>query len=193
MSMMPQAAPKLNGSAGGLVGPTQAGMNSLMGGNSIPRGYRLGKIQQFSPEQVELFSQLFSHVGPQSYLSRLSRGEEGLPDEEQAWRDYQGSIGGLASRFSGMGTGLQKSSGFQNTMSQSAQDFALGLKSQRQQLQREALQELFGLSEALLGQRPSEQFLVQKSPKTPSFLKQLGLGAASGLSHAAGGIFGSFL
>jgi hypothetical protein len=175
----------MRAASGANVGPTSAG-------NIIPKGHRLAQIGQFSPQQMQLFSELFSHVSPQSYLSRLATGEEGA-DETSAWRDFQSALGGLSSRFSGMGTGAKQSSAFQNTLSQSASDFALALKNQRSDLQRNALKELFALSESLLGQRPSEQFLVQKQQKRPSFLQQLGLGAASGLSHAAGSAFGAFL
>lgn len=177
MSMLPQPSPSRSGPAGNMVGMTQAG-------NKIPKGYRLGQLQRFSPQQQQLFQDLFSHVGPQSYLQRLARGEEGA-DEEGAWRDYQTALGGLASRFSGMGMGGKRSSAFQNLGTQSAEDFASTLADRRQGLQREALQELFQLSNLLLSQQPTEHMLAPKPEKRPSFLKQLGLSLIPGVSSAA--------
>src|SRR5258708_12578853 len=92
----------------------------------IPSGYKAGTLQQFTPEQLQLFQQLFSHVGPESYLSRLSGGDEELFNqmEEPALRQFSQLQGGLASRFSGMGgLGARKSIGFQNTPTQFASDF----------------------------------------------------------------------
>lgn len=133
-------------------------------GNKIPKGYQQGQLQQFTPEQMNLFQGMFGHVGKDSYLGRLAAGDQGLFDEMEApaIRQFQGIQGGLASRFSGMGTGGRHSSGFQNTASQASSDFAQDLQSRRQGLQRQAIMDLMGLSNNLLGQRPNEQFLTEK-------------------------------
>lgn len=148
-------------------------MSSLFGGgNKVPSGYKAGRLQQFTPEQMQLFQSLFSHLGPDSYLSRLAGGDQGLFEEMErpALKQFSGLQGNLASRFSGMGMGARRSSGFQNTANQASSDFAQDLQSRRQQLQMQAIQELMGLSSNLLGQRPSENFLT---PKKPSFLEQI--------------------
>lgn len=158
----------------------------------IPSGYKKGMLQQFTPEQMELFQQLFGHVGPESYLSRLAGGDQSLFGEIEApalkqFNQLQGQIG---SRFSGMGTGATRSSGFQNTMNSAAQDFAGQLQSQRQSLQQQALQDLMGMSNQLLGQKPFETTLTEK-PKSgwESFLSSL----AGGLGKAGGSaLFGGF-
>ncbi len=61
------------------------------GGNSTgnfsdkrPHGYQKGSLQQFTPEQMQLFQQLFSNVGPESYLSKLAGGDESFFNEMEA-------------------------------------------------------------------------------------------------------------
>lgn len=152
-------------------------------------GYKVGQLQQYTPEQMDLFRSLFSHVGPDSYLSRLAGGDEGLfaEMEEPALRQFSGIQGGLASRFSGMGMGARRSSGFQNTSTQAGADFASDLQSRRQELQRQAIKDLMGMSSDLLGQRPYEQFLYEK--KKPFWQQLLG-GALPVAGAAIGGAFG---
>jgi hypothetical protein len=147
---------------------------SNMGGKTgdiIPKGYEKGQIQQFTPEMMELFKSLFSHVSPDSFLSRVSRGDQKTFDEMEApaLKQFSGLQGNLASRFSGMGIGGRHSSGFQNTANQAASDFSEQLQSRRMELQRQATGDLFNLSNTLLSQRPQEQFLTKKE----DFLSQL--------------------
>lgn len=139
-------------------------------------GYKTGQLQRFTPEQMELFRSMFSQVGPESYTGRLAAGDESLFQEMEApaLRQFSGLQGGLASRFSGMGMGARRSSGFQNTSNQAASDFAQELQSRRQGLQRQAIQDLMGMSSNLLSQQPYEQFLY---PKKKSFWEQI-LGGA---------------
>ena len=143
----------------------------------IPSGYKKGSLQQFTPEQMNLFQQMFGQVGPESYLSKLAGGDQSTFGEIEApaMRQFSGMQGNIASRFSGMGgLGARRSSGFQNTMNSAASNFAQDLQSQRQGLQRQAIMDLMGISNSLLGQRPQENFLVQKQQR------QSGLGGAIG-------------
>ncbi len=136
--------------------------------NKIPSGYTSGYIQQFSPEQMQLFQQLFSHTSPDSFTSRLAGGDQaGFAEmEAPALRQFSELQGGLASRFSGLGgpgaLSSRKSSGFQNSLNSAANNFAQDLASRRMGLQRQAIQDLMGMSGQLLGQRPQENFLVEK-------------------------------
>lgn len=150
------------------------------GGNKVPSGYKMGQMQQFTPEQMQLFQSLFGHVGPGSYLSRLASGDQGMFDEMEApaLRQFSGLQGNLASRFSGMGMGSRQSSGFQNTANQASSDFAQDLQSRRQDLQRQAISDLMGMSSNLLGQKPYQQFLYEK--KKPFWQQLLG-GLGEGL------------
>jgi hypothetical protein len=108
-------------------------------------GYKPAQMQQFTPDQMQLFQQMFGQVSPDSYLSKLAGGDESMFNqiEAPAMRQFQGLQGNIASRFSGMGSGgARRSSGFQNTMNQASSDFASDLQSQRMGLQRNAIKDL---------------------------------------------------
>ncbi len=163
-----------------------------MQGESIPKGFRAGQLQQFSPEQMKLFQSLFSHLGPDSFLSKLAGGDESFFEqmEAPAHRQFQGQLGQLASRFSGMGTGGRHSSGFQNTATSAASNFQQDLLANRQNLQRQAIHDLMGLSNQLLGQRPFQRDLFEKGQKQSSGLGGLiggGLGSVLGAFGGPGG------
>lgn len=178
----------LRGAAGSSIGNTQT-----MAGNKVPKGYQQGQLSQFTPEQHQLFSSLFSQVSPQSYLGKLAGGDQEAFGqlEAPALRQFNQLQGNIASRFSQ--GGARRSSGFQNTMNQASQDFASQLQSQRMGYQRQALQDLMSMSHELLGQRPYEQFLVQNAPKRPSFLSQLGTALGGGLGMTGGRLAGRLL
>jgi len=148
-------------------------------------GYRPAQLQQFTPEQMKLFQSMFSQIGPESFLSKLAGGDQSMFEqmEAPAMRQFQGMQGQMASRFSGMGSGARRSSGFQNTMNQASSDFAQQLQANRMGLQRQAIQDLMGMSSNLLQQRPYEQMLLKKQP---SFLKSLLSGGVNALGQAAG-------
>lgn len=149
-------------------------------------GYKSGQMQQFTPEQMQLFQQMFGHVGPGSFLSKLAGGDESMFKELEApaFRQFQGLQGDLASRFSGMGMGARRGSGFANTMNQATSDFAQDLQAQRLGIRNQAIQDLMNMSNQLLGQRPYEQFVMKKDP---SFLRQLAMGGMGILGDVAGG------
>ena len=167
----------------GMASP-MAGPNGKVG-NKVPKGYSSGQMQQYTPEQMKLFQQGLGNVGPQSYLSRLAGGDKDIFNqiEAPAMQQFSELQGGLASRFSGMGMGARKSSGFQNTMNQASSDFALKLQAQRNQLQNDAVMNLHNMSQQLLGNRPYQNFLVEKQQKEG--MDWMGLGAA-GLGAAGG-------
>lgn len=151
-------------------------------------GYDVNQLQQFSPEQMNLFQRMFSGVSPDSYTARLAQGDPGLFQEMEApaLRDFSELQGGMASRFSGMGSlGARRSSGFQNTMNQAASDFASTLASRRQELQRQAIMDLHNMSGNLLGQRPYEQFLTDKKK---SWWEKMFQGASAAAPFVGGGL-----
>lgn len=159
-------------------------------GSVIPKGYDQARINQFTPQQHQLYSDMFQHVDPQSFLSQIAGGDENAFSqmEAPALKQFAGIQGNIASRFSGLGLGGRKSSGFQNTMNQAGSDFASQLQSNRLGLMRQAQQDLFGLSNQLLNQRPYENMLVEKPKKWwEDALSGLG-GAVTG---AGAGYFGS--
>lgn len=168
----------------GLRGSTGSSLGQKLG------GYKVNQLQQFTPEQMQLFQSLFSHVSPESFTSKLAQGDEEIFNqiEQPALRQFGQLQGNLASRFSGLGgagsLGSRRSSGFQNTMNQASSDFLQDLQSRRQSLQRQALQDLMGMSRDLLSQQPYDQFIT---PKKPSFLESLLGILGSGLGQATGG------
>jgi hypothetical protein len=166
---------------------------SFGGKDKVPFGYQKGQLSQFTPEQMQLFQSAFGPTqqgltGGLEHLASLARG--GTPEmwqqlEAPAMRQFIGTQGQLASRFSGMGTGARRSSGFGLASSGAAQDLAERLQSQRLGLQQNAIQQLMGFSQQLLGQRPYERFLT-KSPWL-SLGEGLATGVGQGLGMAATG------
>lgn len=140
------------------------GATGARSGSKVPKGYGVGQIQQFTPEQMQLFQEMFGHVGKGSYLSRLAGGDQSLFEEMErpALQQFSGIQGNIASKYSGAGLGARRSSGFQNEMTSAGSEFAQGLQSRRQDLQRQAIMDLMGISSNLLGQRPQEKFLYEK-------------------------------
>lgn len=132
-----------------------------------PHGYSQFSMNQYTPQQQKLFGQQFNQVGQGSYLDRLAGGDESLYAEQEApaLRQFNELQGNMASRFSGQGMGARNSSGFQNSMNAASQDFAGQLQANRQNLRRQAILDLMGISDQLLGQRPVERGLVQKPAK----------------------------
>lgn len=163
----------------------------------IPKGYSKGSLQQFTPEQMNLFSQMFGQVGPDSYLSKLAGGDQEAFNqvEAPALRQFSGLQGNLASRFSGMGgLGARRSSGFQNTANAAASNFAQELQAQRLGLMNNARQELFNMSNQLLSQRPYEQILTEKQkPWWQNALTGLAGGVGQGFGQSFGQSSGKFL
>lgn len=174
------------GGYGGMKSATGSGMGNK---GMVPKGYK--QFQQFTPEQMELFQNMFSHVGPDSFTSRLAGGDEDIFNqiEAPAMKQFSALQGGLASKFSGMGMGARKGSGFQNASNMATQDFASQLQSNRQNLTRQAMQDLFSMSNELLGKQPFG--LVQKQQKQNPWAQILGkfAGAVPGAiaSYASGG------
>lgn len=139
-----------------------------MQGNKIPKGYETGRLANYTPQQMQLHQQQFANVAPGSYTSRLAGGDQSLFNEIEApaFRQLAEMQGGLASRFSGMGmAGARRGSGFQNSVNSMTSNFAQDLQANRQALQRQAIQDLMGMSNTLLSQRPYDNFMVRKQPK----------------------------
>lgn len=166
-------------------------------GDMIPKGYRQGQLQTFDKNQMGLYNQSFDEVGPDSYLSRLSRGDEDTFNqmEAPAMRQFSQLMGGIGSRFSGMGMGGKNSSAYQNATTSATSNFAQELQSNRQNLMRQAIQDLRGLRGDLLAQRPQDRFLVEKQKKQNPWGQIVGnlAGQIPGAvaNYATGGGYGS--
>jgi hypothetical protein len=155
-------------------------------GETIPEGYSKYKLQQFTPEQMQMLEQLIGHLGPEGWLSKLAMGDEGAFDEIEApqKRQFSDTIAGIGSRYSGMGMGGQKSSGFQNEQTSAAQNFSQQLGSQRQKLKSDAFKDLMNFSNQALNQRPYDQG-VSENPE--SFGEKFALMMMNAITKAASG------
>ncbi len=160
-------------------------------GQKLAGGYKQGQMPNFTPEQMQLFQGLFSHVSPGSYTSRLAGGDQSLFNEIEApaMRQFNELQGNIANRFSGMGSGARRSSGFQNANSSAASNFAQDLQSRRQGLQQNAIKELMNMSRDLLHEQPYENYLIKPQPKQSFWQKLIG-GAAPVAGAALGGFLG---
>ncbi len=175
------------------------------GGDKIPSGHKAGTLQQYTPEQLKLLQHTMGFVGPDSYLSRLAGGDEDLFNEMEApaLRQFNQLQGNIASRFSGGGGGQgamssRRSSGFQNAQTSAASNFAQELQSKRQDLMRQAIKDLTGISSELLEKKPFERTIMKKPEKEPSGwggLAGAGIGAAGGFfaGGPAGAVTGAKL
>lgn len=152
-------------------------------------GYQEVQTKNFDPQMMQLFQQMFSHVDPNSYLSKLAKGDEGTFNqiEAPALRQFGQLQGNIASRFSGAGSfGARKSSGFQNVMGAASSELSEKLASNRQSLQQQAIKDLMSMSGDLLRQKPYENALVpKKKPFWQEFLLGVGPEVAKGASTAA--------
>jgi len=140
-------------------------LNPFSGGSV--GGKNVESFQRFTPEQMQLFKDMFGQVGPDSYLARLAAGDPELMAEleRQGLRDFGAQQGNLASRFSGMGDAGRHSSGHALAQTQASQEFAEKLQGQRAGLRQQAIKDLFGLSNELLGQDPYHTFLQDPKKK----------------------------
>lgn len=132
-----------------------------------PSGYKEYRHLNFTPAQMELYNQLYGLVDPEGRTSRLAMGDEGEFEqmEKPALKQFNQLQGNLASKFSGQGMGSRRSSGFQNASSAAAQDFAGQLQANRQNLQRQSIMDLMGLSQNLLQQGPYTSGYAAKGAK----------------------------
>ena len=154
----------------------------------VPKGYQTTRIQKYTPQQMQQHESMFQHAGPDSYLSRMASGDQSMFGEIEApaLRQFNSVQGNMASRFSGMGSGARNSSGFQNAGTQAASNFAQELQSNRQNLQRQALTDLRGLSQELLSANPYEVSLQEK-PQGFDWGGALGAVAGGAAGFFAGG------
>lgn len=127
-----------------------------------PENYSSYKINNYTDKQMQLHNQGYEYVDPNSYTAKLARGDQSAfaEMEKPALQQFNSIQGNIASRFSGMGMGSRNSSGFQNSMNSAAQDFAGQLQSKRADMRRQAIMDLMGLSNQILGQKPYEKGLV---------------------------------
>ncbi len=174
-----------------------------MPSEKIPKGYELGQLENFTPEQKQLRNQAFGYLGSNSYLARLAGGDFG-DVEGNAWKNYEQSQGMLGSRFGMQNPSFGGGSLGERYGTQALTDYGDQLRSQRSALQMKAIEDLMSHSNMLLGQKPFEKFLVpeqkENNPWGPAFsgmFQGAGTGSSLGpwgtiLGGMAGGASGYF-
>ncbi len=157
-----------------------------------PEDYSQFKLKNYTPQQAALHEQQFDLVSPNSYLSRMAAGDtsEFAQMEKPALQQFNALQGNIASRFSGMGMGSRNSSGFQNQMAASSQDFAGQLQANRANMRRQAIMDLMGLSNQILSQKPYETGLAADAHQEQG--KALG-GWGSTIGAVGGGMAGAYM
>lgn len=148
--------------------------------SKAPKGYK--SISTLNPQQQQLFSQLFSALSGQnlgvgqnpafqqgqSFLQDLLSGSPGAFEKFEApyRREFQErTIPALAERFSGLGSGAQSSSAFQQALGQAGAGLSENLASLRGRLQLGALPQALGFAQA-----PANQLQALLGMNTQAFL-----------------------
>lgn len=159
-----------------------------MQGNKIPEGYQTGKLSNWEPWQQDVAQQLRSNIGPNSLTQRLASGDQSQFEqmEAPAWRQFNEASAQNASRFSGMGIGARGGSGFKNSQSAAAGNFAQDLQAKRLELQRQAVNDIMGYGNQLLSQKPYENYLIKEQPEQNPWADIAG-GFASAIPSAIAG------
>lgn len=191
-SSLTGARSPMSNRTGAPVGHNMTGTSQLQG-NVVPKGYSQGQFQNYGPETMQLFQQLLGHLGPESQISKLAGGDQSQFEqlEKPARREFGEQQSNLANRFAGLGSfGGLSSSGHELAQNSAASNFAEKLAANRMGLQRQAMQDLFGMSQNIFSNQPYENFLVKESPKERPFWQELLGAGAGGLGQGIGSALG---
>ena len=112
--------------------------------------------------------------------------------EAPGMRQFNALLGNIGNRFSGMGLGGKRSSGYQHATSQATSDFAQDLQAKRQALQRQAILDLHGMSQDLLSNRPWETRLEERGPKKEKWWSKALPYAGAAVGGVLGGPAGAY-
>lgn len=161
---------------------------------TAPSGHKQKQMQNFTPQAMKLYESMFANVGPDSQLSKLANGDEETFSkiEAPAYKQFNALQGDISSRFSGMGMGARRGSGFQNSMNQASVDFSSELQARRQDMMRQAMKDLHEMSNSLLNQKPYENYLEEEPEKEREPWEQfiggiLPVASAAGAAYFSGG------
>jgi len=185
---------------GTFFGKHPYGAAAMMGGSALPlllanKGVRRGvgnflggtsgefqQTNRYNPEQQGAMSQIL-----QQALAGLQNPSQGFePIAQDAMKRFQSdTVPSLAERFTSMGEGAQRSSGFQQALGDAGADLSSNLGAQQAQY---SLQKQ-GLLQQLLGQGLTPQFDNNYQQGQPGMLGPLlGLIAKLGGSYMTGGL-----
>ena len=138
-----------------------------MPAEKIPSGYKKFAVDKYDEPTMGLYNRMQEQVGADSWLQRLAGGDQSMFEEMEApaMRQFNQMIGENASRFSGMGMGARRGSGFQNSTNQATSDFAQDLQSKRMDYMRQSMKDLGEIFNMLTGNQAQETGLVKKPEK----------------------------
>ena len=156
-------------------------------------GYKQKQIQQYTPEQMQLFQQMLESIMPgisggTDFLSKLASGDQEAFDEYErpAFRDFEKLLGQIGTRFSHLGA--QDSNYFENAVSGAGSELAENLASKRLDIRNKAIESLLSHSHTLLNQRPYENVLLKKDGnKGTNWGKVAGTAGGAGVGFLLGG------
>lgn len=175
-------------------------MSGYAGYGTKPKipGYNIIATPTMDPRTTEYRQRLLDNSQPGldagvKRLSALAAGDQSQFDalEKPAFEDFQRGLGMIGSRYAGTGSGQMSargSSAFQNETTGAAGDLAAKLQAQRMDIQNNALSELRGISQDILGSSPYEYGLQPKKKKRKWW--QTGIDAAV---TGGGAVLGGFL
>ncbi len=136
-------------------------------GNQAISGYKTQQLPTMTPQMMQLFQSLLGGSGGGanaglSHLSGLASGNQSSFEEQEApaYAAFNKSLGQIGSKFSQFGA--QDSSAFQNAVSGAGGQLAQNLQGQRSDIRNNAIKDLLGFSNQLLGKQPFENFLQKE-------------------------------
>lgn len=141
---------------------------------SYPSGSEIVQVPKYSPERMQQIEQLRGSIEPGAlkgadFLSKIAGGDQSMFEqmEAPAMRQFEQLQGKTASRFSGLGMGSRRSSGFENTMSGHATDLAERLQGKRMGFQQNAIKQLMELYGNMMKDDPYQMYFQDEDEGDP--------------------------
>jgi len=141
---------------------------------------RFEQIDKFDPQRQAAFNQLLQTVLPQLLSSIQDGGFEPIAEREKQ-RFMQETVPSLAERFTGMGAGAQRSSGFQEALARGGSELGTNLAALGSQFGMQRQSQLMNL----LGMGLTPQQETGFFPGRTGFLGALAPGIGQGLGLGA--------
>lgn len=171
-----------------IISAVGAGLGALGKSNKS----QTSQVQRFSPQQTGVMNQALSGFGQQlpgafSYLQGILGNEPGAFQNFEAPFKRQFNeqiIPSIAERFSGLGSGAQRSSAFQQALGQAGASLTENLASLRSGLQSNALSQLLGIGQ--LGLTPQFESIYQ--PGSMGGLQRFGASLGGGIGTGLEGL-----
>jgi hypothetical protein len=136
-------------------------------GNQAISGYKTQQLPTMTPQMQQLFQSLLGGAGGGanaglSHLSGLASGNQSSFEEQEApaYAAFNKTLGQVGSKYSFYNA--QDSSAFQNALAGEGGKLAQNLQGQRSDIRNNAIKDLLGFSNQLLGKNPFENVLQKE-------------------------------